>query len=99
MHLSEQIFQSLSCEDMYQTLKLIADDDNYLIDYLVSDLEGEFLYLLELYNLVWIASDDRVLLTQKGEKVLQLLLNSVELTKKQTKLKYTKYEPKHKHKK
>ncbi|MEY5134962.1 MAG: hypothetical protein RL709_663 [Pseudomonadota bacterium] len=88
MYSAEQIFQELSYNDLWNTLKSIVDEDNYLVDYLVSDLAGDFIYMLEVYNLVWIASDDRILLTGKGEKVLQNLIIPVELTKKSSKFKY-----------
>lgn len=89
-YLAEQLLYNLSAEDLYSTLKSVVDEDSYLVDYLMDDLAGEFVYLLEVHNLVWIASDDRILLTQKGEKVLQLLVVPVELSKKHSKLKFKK---------
>ena len=82
MYSAEQILHALSYEELYDTLKSIAEEDCYLVDYLVCDLAGDFIYLLELYDLIWIASDDRLLLTQKGEKVLQYTAKAVELSKK-----------------
>ena len=70
---AEQLLQNLSAEDLYTTLKSLNNEDSYLIDYIVDDLAGDFIYMLEVYDLVWLASDDRILLTTKGEKVLQLL--------------------------
>jgi hypothetical protein len=87
---AEQLLQNLSAEDLYTTLKSLNNEDSYLIDYIVDDLAGDFIYMLEVYDLVWLASDDRILLTTKGEKVLQLLANTVELSKKQTKIRSKK---------
>ena len=88
MYSAEHLFRELSYSDLWTTLISIVDEDNYLVDYLVSDLAGDFIYMLEVYDLVRIASDDRILLTQKGEKVLQNLIIPVELTKKSSKFKY-----------
>lgn len=87
MHSAEQLLHALSYEELYDTLKCIADEDSHLVDYLTSDLAEDFLYMLEVYDLVWIASDDRVLLTPKGEKVLQYVASIVELSKKSKKVK------------
>lgn len=90
MHASEHLFEHLTYNELYYTLSSVTEEDNYLIDYIVDELSGEFMYLLELYDLIWITSDDRILLTQKGEKILQNLVVPVELTKISTKVKYTK---------
>lgn len=90
MYGSEQLFQQLSYEDLYLTLRSMVDEDNCLVDCIVDEVAGDFVYLLEVYNLVWITSDDRILLTSKGEKVLQHLIVPVELTKKSSKLKKKK---------
>lgn len=88
MYGSEQLFQQLSYKDLYFTLKSLVDEDNNLIDCIVDDVVGDFIYLLEIYDLVWITSDDRILLTSKGEKIMQHLIVPVELTKISSKLKY-----------
>jgi hypothetical protein len=90
MYGSEQLFQQLSYEDLYLTLKSIIDEDTSLIDCIVDEVAGDFIYLLEVYGLVWLSSDDRILLTTKGEKVLQHLIIPVELTKKSSKVKRKK---------
>ena len=87
MHSAEQLLDALSYEELYYTLKSIADEDSYLVDYLTSDLSENFLYMLEVYDLIWIASDERVLLTPKGEKVQQYVADIVELSKKSKKIK------------
>ena len=87
MYSAEQIFQSLSYQELYDTLKSITDEDCYLVDYITCDLAGDFIYLLEVYDLIWIASDDRILLTNKGEKVLHYIIPIVELSKKPKKIK------------
>jgi hypothetical protein len=87
MHSAEQLLDALSYEELYYTLKSIADEDSYLVDYLTSDLSEDFLYMLEVYDLIWIASDERVLLTPKGEKVQQYVADIVELSKKSKKIK------------
>jgi hypothetical protein len=81
MYTAEQIFQSLTYDELYYTLKSIVDEDCYLQDYLDNQTLEDFLYLLELYDIVFIASDERILLTQKGEKVLQYASQLVDLNK------------------
>ena len=90
MYAAEQLLQTLSYDELYYTLRSIVDDDNYLDEFLDNDLLGDFLYMLEVYNIVFIASDDRVLLTQKGEKILQYIGQIVELTKTSAKVKKKK---------
>lgn len=90
MYAAEQLLQSLSYDELYYTLRSIVDDDNYLDDFLDNDLLGDFLYMLEVYDIVFIASDDRILLTQKGEKILQYIGQIVEITKTSAKVKKKK---------
>jgi uncharacterized radical SAM superfamily protein len=90
MYGSEQLFQQLSYKDLYFTLKSITEEDSNLVDCIVDDVVGDFIYLLEVYDLVWITSDDRILLTSKGEKIIQHLIIPVELTKLSSKLNYKK---------
>lgn len=90
MYSAEHLLHTLSYKDLYYTLKYIAEEDCFLADYLISELTGEFVYLLEMYNLIWIASDDRLLLTQKGEKILQHVSNIVDLDKNESKVKKNK---------
>ena len=90
MYAAEQLLQTLSYDELYYTLRSIVDDDNYLDDFLDNQLLEDFLYMLEVYDIVFIASDDRVLLTQKGEKILQYIGQIVELTKTLAKVKKKK---------
>jgi hypothetical protein len=90
MYAAEQLLQTLSYDELYYTLRSIVDEDNYLDEFLDNDLLGDFLYMLEVYNIIFIASDDRVLLTQKGEKILQYIGQIVELTKTSAKVKKKK---------
>lgn len=87
MYSAEQILQALSYEELYDTLKSIVNEDCYLVDYITCELAGDFMYMLELYDLIWFASDDRIMLTPKGEKVLLYITQVVELSKKQKKVK------------
>lgn len=88
MYKAEQLFDTLSYEEIYYTLRSITESDCYLAEFLDDHLLEEFLYLLELYDIVFIASDDRVLLTQKGEKLLQHLAYHVEFDKTHVKVKF-----------
>ena len=81
MYFAEQLLSSMSYRDILDTLKSIVEEDSYLSDYLDDSIAGDFIYLLEVYDLIWIASDDRILLTQKGENMLRYLTTSVELGK------------------
>lgn len=90
MFAAEQILNSLTYEEIYYTLRSIVDEDCYLNDFLNDHLVEEFLYLLEMYDIIMIASDDRILLTRKGESLLQFVSSSVELEKKSTKVKKNK---------
>jgi|688.fasta_scaffold168902_2 hypothetical protein len=81
MYTAEQIFQTLTYEDLYYTLRSIADEDSYFQEFLENQTLEDFLYLLELYDIVFIASDERILLSQKGEKVLQYISQLVDLNK------------------
>lgn len=84
--MSSQFLDVITYKELYITLKTLFHTDNYLSDCLGNDVFEELIYLLEVYNLVWIASDDRVLLTTKGEKVLQDLILTVDLSKKASKV-------------
>ena len=86
MYSAEQIFESLSYDDLHYTLKSVADEDCFLTEFLDTPLIEDFLHLLEVYDLIYIASDDRILLTPKGEKILQYTAQIVDLTKKGNKL-------------
>lgn len=61
----------LTYSQLFFLLREIADNDCYLVDFLVDDFLDETLYLLDLYNIIFLASDDRILLTIKGWNILQ----------------------------
>ena len=90
MRAAEELFDSLTYEEIYYTLRSIVNEDCYLEEFLDSRILEEFLYLLELYDIVRIASDDRVILTQKGEKLFQHISFYVEFNKPKSKLKSKK---------
>lgn len=90
MYAAEQLFDVLTYEDLYYTLKGVLEEDVYLSEYLEDDLLQDFLYMLDVYGLIYISSDDRVLLTPKGEKVLQYVFSTVEFEKKSSKVKNRK---------
>lgn len=81
MYSAEQLFEAMSYKELHDTLKCIANEDCYLTDFLEDSIESDFIYMLDVYDLIYIASDDRLLLTQKGERALQCLISSVELYK------------------
>ena len=70
----------LTSYQLYYTLKGIYDNDCYLEEFLEEDILEYFLTIMLDYNVIFIASDDRVLLTNEGEKLLQKLTFLVELS-------------------
>ena len=73
MYSTEKIFDSMSLEDLHSTLEGFIDNDYCLSDFIYSQMLEDFLCLLELHDLVFVTSNERVLLTRKGEKILQQL--------------------------
>jgi len=57
-----------------------------LQEFLDSDALEEFLYALDVYDVIHIASDDRILLTSRGEKLFQYLFFDVEIEKSKDKV-------------
>jgi hypothetical protein len=90
MYAAEQLFQALTYEELYYTLRSLVDNDCYIDEFLDNELLEDFLYMLDVYDITYIASDDRVLLTSKGEKILQYISNIVELEIKSNKVKRKK---------
>ena len=82
----EQIASYISYRDLYLTLKSIIQEDVYLDDCLYHEKSEEIIYMLESYDLVWITSDGRLLITSKGEKVFSYLTTSVAFSKNSDKL-------------
>jgi hypothetical protein len=90
MYAAEQLFCKLTYEEVYYTLRGINENDCYFEEFLDSQTLEDFLYLLEMYEIVYLASDGRVLLTNKGEKILQYVSLVVEMDKFRYKVKKTK---------
>jgi len=90
MYAAEQLFQALTYEELYYTLKGILENDCYIDEFLDNEVLEDFLYMLDMYDITYIASDDRVLLTSKGEKVLQYIARIVELESFSNKVKKKK---------
>lgn len=70
---TETLFKTMSLENLQYTLQSFLNEDYTLKDFNSNKKQKEFLYILELYELVYISSNGRVLLTPKGEKTLQQL--------------------------
>ncbi len=84
----KEIFDIISDKQIFWTLKAIIDDDCYLGEFIEAPILETFLSLLVHYKIVWIASDDRILLTNYGNKLFyEMSLSHVELDKKPTKVK------------
>ena len=81
MYAAEQILQALTHDELYYTLRSMVDEDCYLDECLGNSVLEDFLYLLEVYDIIFIASDDRLLLTPKGDKILQYLDTTICLNK------------------
>lgn len=81
MYITEKIFDSLTYEELYLTLKLVLNEDIFLEEVEEDPRLDDFFYLLDVYDLVFVSSDDRILLTQKGEKIFQYLFQIVEIDK------------------
>ena len=90
MYAAETIFDKLTYEEMYYTLRSIVDEDCYLSDFLENKTLEDFLYLLDVYDITFVASDDRILLTNKGEKILQYISSLVDLKHNSAKIKRRK---------
>jgi hypothetical protein len=87
-YVDEEIFDIISDKQIFWTLKAVIDNDCYIEEFLETPILETFLSLLIHYNLVWIASDKRILLTDYGNKLFyQLSLSHVDLEKKTTKVK------------
>jgi len=76
MHYSEKLFESLTTKELHSTLDSIADNDWYVEDFSRTQMLKDFLFMLEIYDLVFVAADERILLTSSGRKTL-LYLNDL----------------------
>jgi hypothetical protein len=72
--------KNLTSYQLYYTLRSIYDNDCYLEEFLDDDILEDFLTTLVDYNVVYIASDDRILLTTEGERLIQKLTFFVEFS-------------------
>jgi hypothetical protein len=87
MYAAEQILNKLSYKDISYTLRFILDEDCYFCDFDDDRLTQDMIYLLGLYGLLYIASDQRIILTPKGMEILRYTSFAVESSKKRSKLK------------
>lgn len=70
---AEETIKLLGEKNLQATLSNILNDDFYEKDFLTSKTLISFLYTLEIYDLVFVTENSRVLLTQCGEKTLYKL--------------------------
>jgi hypothetical protein len=73
-------------KDVFKILKSFLVNDYVVEDFVNNDLYRDILIALCMNNIAWISSNDRVLLTNEGEKYLFEYLFSVENEKKSRKL-------------
>ena len=73
-------------KQVFKILKQFLTKDFYLEDFLDGDLKEDILHALCIHDLVWIADNDRVLLTPSGEQAVFNYTLSVEPIKKGSKL-------------
>jgi hypothetical protein len=72
--------------EVYKILKRLLNNDHYLEEFLDGDIREEMLTAFCAHELVWIAENDRVLLTTIGEQTLFNFSLAVEPNKKSSKL-------------
>lgn len=82
MYTLEDVFAILTYEEIYFIFSDIIENDCYVEECYTSDEYEQFYQFLIDANLVWTTSDDRLLLTPLGEKVLQTVSKYVELNPK-----------------
>ena len=75
-------FHNLKEKELLFILKAIAEEDCAQEDFFGNGLLEDFLTVLTSYNLVYEASDQRVLLTLKGQKLLENLTSIVDFDSK-----------------
>jgi hypothetical protein len=74
-------------KQIYKTLLDIRDNDYRSDDFLDGDLKQDLLTAFLYNKLVWIADNDRVIISPEGEKILFDYFLTVEPNKKRNKLK------------
>jgi len=68
-------------------LKKISDSDYNLADFLKGGLEQDMVIAFSIHGLVWIAANDRIILTPSGEQYLhEYALENVDIRKKNNKV-------------
>ena len=72
---------------LYHALKFIEEDDCEVSEFFYSEPLKEFLAIIYYADLVWVTSDGRVMNTERGKQLLELLTNTVEIDKKPRKIK------------
>ena len=72
--------------EVYKVLKRLLNNDHYLEEFLDGDIREEMLMAFCMNELVWIAENDRVILTTSGEQALFNFSLAVEPNKKGSKL-------------
>jgi hypothetical protein len=85
-----ELLNILSDEQIYFTFKTIIDEDCYVHEFNDGETLQTFLEFMVYYDLAWISSDKRVLLTSKGEKMFQQIAMFVEINQKPGKIKKNK---------
>ncbi len=81
MYAAEQLFDTLTYDEIYYTLRTLSHEDCYIFEFFQDKILQDFVYLLELYDIVFVATDKRILLTQKGNVLFQYLNQIVEINK------------------
>lgn len=82
---------NLKPSELFFVLSSILNEDCYVQEFVEDETLQLFLELLEAYDVVYISSDDRVLLTPYGEKFLQnLVQKNVDFAKEPNKVKKEK---------
>lgn len=82
-----EFLKVMSQEKVYFTFKAIIDNDCYYQEFCDSEVLETFLSFMLQYGFVWIASDNRVLLTDKGNLLIQYIDSTVDFSKKSSKVK------------
>lgn len=90
------LFEALSDKEIYYTFKSVVEDDCYISEFLDKGILELFLELMVATKIIWITSDERILLTPKGENLLQEISLIVEVSQKNSKIKKNKKIWKHK---
>ena len=81
------IFDYATPHEIYDVLISFANEDLYVADFIGSNEIENFLGCMLIWDYVWQTSDNRILLTALGEKLLQELVVTVELSRKPCKVK------------